>query len=169
MNLSNRVLSKTSLSWTDVQKQLFNAIQTRSSGGGGGANLSSTNTGTTTALCTIAINKSMVKQCTDILIKHIKSKWFILLINIQKTVVFNQFKFQDLDQNQVIEQLETLAHSSGLMIYKTPSEEPHTINAFLTADDFFFEVSVNKAGIITDVKFSIFSEPAQVGIIFVFS
>jgi hypothetical protein len=63
----------------------------------------------------------------------------------------------------VIDQLEALAQSSGLMVYKTPSEEePSTVNAFLNTDDFYFEVSINIRGEITDVKFSIFSEPAQV-------
>jgi hypothetical protein len=49
------------------------------------------------------------------------------------------------------------------MVYKTPSEDdPTTVNAFLTADDFYFEVAINIRGEITDVKFSIFSETAQV-------
>jgi hypothetical protein len=63
----------------------------------------------------------------------------------------------------VIDQLENLAQSSGLMVYKTPCEEdPQTVNAFLNTDDFYFEVSVNLKGEITDVKFSICSEPAKV-------
>ena len=70
---------------------------------------------------------------------------------------------KDLSQAQVIDQLENLAHSSGLNVYKITSEEdPTTINAFLNTDDFYFEVSINSHGEITDVKFSIFSEPAQV-------
>jgi hypothetical protein len=70
---------------------------------------------------------------------------------------------KDLNQAQVIDQLENLAQSSGLLVYKTPSEdEPTTVNAFLNTDDFYFEVSVNVTGQITDVKFSIFSEPAMV-------
>lgn len=70
---------------------------------------------------------------------------------------------KDLNQAQVIDQLENLAQSSGLLVCKTPSEEePTTVNAFLTTDDFFFEVSVNIRGEITDVKFTIFSEPAMV-------
>lgn len=63
----------------------------------------------------------------------------------------------------MIDQLENLAQASSLMIYKTPSDEdPNTVNAFLNTDDFYFEVCVNMHGEITDVKFSIFSDPAQV-------
>lgn len=88
----------------------------------------------------LPINKVFVKQCTDLLIKKIKN----------------------LNQGQVIEQLENLAQSCNLGVFKTPSEEdPSTVNAFLNTDDFFFEVLVNISGEITEVKFSIFSEPAK--------
>jgi hypothetical protein len=65
MNLTNQVLARTAVSWTDVQKQLFSVIQTR----GGGAVLNTT----ANPSATILINKPLVKQCTDLLIKHIKS------------------------------------------------------------------------------------------------
>jgi hypothetical protein len=69
----------------------------------------------------------------------------------------------DLNQTQVIDQLENLAKSSGLGVCKTPhEEEPTTVNAFLNTEDFYFEVSINLKGEITDVKYSIFSEPAKV-------
>lgn len=49
----------------------------------------------------------------------------------------------------MIEQLENLAQSCNLGVFKTPSEEdPNTVNAFLSTDDFFFEVSVNLEGIL---------------------
>lgn len=48
MDLCTKVLSKTSISWQDVQKNL----KTRN----------------------FTINKQLVQQCTDLLIKHIKSK-----------------------------------------------------------------------------------------------
>ena len=68
-------------------------------------------------------------------------------------------------QAQVIEQLENLAQSCNLGLFKTPSEEDaNTVNAFLNTDDFFFEVSISISGEITEVKFSIFSEPAKVRI-----
>ncbi len=63
MDLSNRVLSKAAISWTDVQKQLLTVIQTR------GTTIH-TSSQTTHQM---AINKQYVKQCTDFLIKHIKS------------------------------------------------------------------------------------------------
>ena len=130
MNLSNKVLSKAVMSWADVHKQLLIVIQTR------GTSIH-TSSSTTHQL---PINKVFVKQCTDLLIKHIKN----------------------LSQAQVIEQLENLAQSCNLGVFKTPSEEdPNTVNAFLSTDDFFFEVSVNLEGEITEVKFSIFSEPAK--------
>ena len=76
----------------------------------------------------------------------------------------------DLNQAQVIDQLETLAQSCNLSVFKTPSEdEPSTVNAFLSIEDFFFEVSININGEITDVKFSIFSEPAKVCLFFTFN
>ncbi len=66
-------------------------------------------------------------------------------------------------QAQVIEQLENFGTSCNLGVFKTPSEDdPTTVNAFLNTDDFFFEVSVNTNGEITEVKFSIFSEAAKV-------
>jgi surface antigen len=143
MDLSNKILSKVSLSWMDVQKQLLNVMQTRTTTGisvSSLQNATSGGTGTATSSSTIAINKIFVKQCTDFLIKHIKN----------------------LNQKQIIDHLENLAQSSGLMVFKTPSEEdPATINAFLNTDDFYFEVSINSKGEITDVKFSICSEPAK--------
>ena len=91
----------------------------------------------------------------------------------------------------MIEQLENFAHTCGLKVYKTPSEEEATtVNAFLNTDDFFFEVSVSingkqhththhpivsnlltnsidlLLGEITDVKFSIFSEKPKVSLFF---
>jgi hypothetical protein len=71
MDLCNKILSKAPTSWLDVQKQLLNVIQTR-------ANMATTTQSTTSinvnASSTLAINKLFVKQCTDFLIKHIKSK-----------------------------------------------------------------------------------------------
>ena len=62
----------------------------------------------------------------------------------------NRFYFflnKDLNQTQVIEEMENLAQSSSLNVYKMPSEEdPTTINAFLNTDDFYFEVSINSRG-----------------------
>ena len=81
-------------------------------------------------------------------------------------VILNNYfpvKFVDLNQAQVIDQLENLAQSNGLRVYKTPSEEePTTVNAFLSTDDFYFDISVKITGEISDAKFSIFSEPAMV-------
>lgn len=72
-------------------------------------------------------------------------------------------KILDLNQAQVIDQLENLAQSNGLRVYKTPSEEePTTVNAFLSTDDFYLDISVKITGEISDVKFSILSEPARV-------
>ena len=66
----------------------------------------------------------------------------------------------------MIEQLENFAQSCNLGVFKTPSEEDQTtVNAFLNTDDFFFEVSVNMSGEITEVKFSIFSEAAKVKVL----
>lgn len=66
MNLANKVLSKSSISWSDVQKQLLSGlVQTTSGGGRIGPPSSSSST--------IQINKPLVRQCTDLLIKHIKS------------------------------------------------------------------------------------------------
>ena len=63
----------------------------------------------------------------------------------------------------MIDQLENLAQSNGLRVYKTPSEEePSSVNAFLSTDDFYFDISVKITGEISDVKFSILSEPAMV-------
>ena len=63
MDLCNKVLSKAPVSWADVQKQLLTVIQTR-----GTSIHSSTSTSTL-----LPINKAFVKQCTDLLIKNIKS------------------------------------------------------------------------------------------------
>ena len=54
----------------------------------------------------------------------------------------------DLNQNQVIEQLEKFVLTTPvLQFYKVPHEEdPTTSNVFLSADDFYFEVSINVAG-----------------------
>lgn len=66
----------------------------------------------------------------------------------------------------MIDQLENLAKANGLGVFKTPcEEEPSTVNAFLNTDDFYFEVSVNLAGQIVDVKFSIFNETAKSNIL----
>ncbi|RNA28662.1 mediator of RNA polymerase II transcription subunit 1, partial [Brachionus plicatilis] len=128
MDQCNKDLSKKPINWTDLEKQLPH-VQTRI----GAASASGIPSHS------ISINKLLVKQCTDLLIKHIKK----------------------LNQAQVIDQLENLAQSCSLLIYKTPSEEdPNTLNAFLTTDDFYFEVAIALSGEITDAKFSIFSEPA---------
>lgn len=75
MDICNKVLSKAPISWTDVQKQLLNVMQTRttnlttsSSSLNYGSSISSTS-----STLGLAINKIQVKQCTDLLIKHIKS------------------------------------------------------------------------------------------------
>ena len=90
MDLCNRLLSKAPISWTDLQKQLMIVLQTRGagsaggSGGGGGGGLASSvvsggssSSGATgqSALSTasLTVNKLLVKQCTDLLVKHIKS------------------------------------------------------------------------------------------------
>ncbi len=71
MDLCNKVLSKAPISWGDVQKQLLNLIQSR--------NLPLIQSSTTNAATvissssSISINNLFVKQCTDFLIKHIKS------------------------------------------------------------------------------------------------
>jgi hypothetical protein len=68
-----------------------------------------------------------------------------------------------LTQAQVIDQLNNFAQSCNLSVYSTPSEEePSTVNAFLSNEDFFFGVSISLNGEITDVKFSLFSEEAKV-------
>lgn len=64
MDLSNKVLAKAPISWGDVQKQLLTVIQTR------GTSIHSS----TSSTHQLPINKVFVKQCTDLLIKHIKSK-----------------------------------------------------------------------------------------------
>jgi hypothetical protein len=104
MNIYDKVLNKAPISWSDVHKQLSNVILTRAGGGGGlmGAssvgstlslgNVNSSLSSTTTTSAgggggganvatlisssssSIAINKPFIKQCTDLLIKHIKSK-----------------------------------------------------------------------------------------------
>lgn len=91
MNLSELVLTKAPLSWPDVHKQLLNAIQTRSGVQSmstsqlnavvSGQSVASSSSGAQTAIAaiisssnsSIAVNKFLVKQCTDLLIKHIKS------------------------------------------------------------------------------------------------
>lgn len=74
----------------------------------------------------------------------------------------NFFKI-DLNQAQVIDQLNNFAQSCSLSVYTTPSEEePTTVNAFLSNEDFFFSVWISVNGEITDVKFSLFSEEAKV-------
>lgn len=109
MNLSDLVLTKAPLTWHDVHKQLLNAIQTRSgvqpmsasqlnvvvSGQQQGSNASSTlstsigaasSSGAAIAAIisssnsSVVVNKHLVKQCTDLLIKHIKSIYFRLII-----------------------------------------------------------------------------------------
>ena len=63
----------------------------------------------------------------------------------------------------MIDQLENLAQSNGLRVYKTPSEEePTTVNAFLNTDDFYFDISVKITGEISDVKFAFFTESPTV-------
>jgi hypothetical protein len=69
MNLTNKVLSKAAISWADVQKQLFSVIQTRS-----GVVVNASSISSSAGSAPILINKPLVKQCTDLLIKHIKSK-----------------------------------------------------------------------------------------------
>ena len=79
MDFCNKVLSKAPISWIDVHKQLLNVMQTRS------ANLTSTlssyssSSSSTSSSLGLAINKIQVKQCTDLLIKHIKSKQIIFV------------------------------------------------------------------------------------------
>ena len=47
----------------------------------------------------------------------------------------------------MIEQLKNLAQSCNLGVFETPSEEdPSIINAFLSTDDFFFEIAINING-----------------------
>jgi surface antigen len=77
MDLCNKILSKAPLSWLDVQKQLINVMQTRASissnigsNTSSGQNPASNNPNASSA---IAVNKLLVKQCTDFLIKHIQS------------------------------------------------------------------------------------------------
>jgi hypothetical protein len=70
-----------------------------------------------------------------------------------------------LNQTQIVDQLEMLAYSNGLTIFKTPSEEDvSAVRVFLNAEDFFFEIFVNATGQIVDVKYSIFKESAKVTI-----
>ena len=68
MNICNKVLSKAPISWPDVQKQLLNVLQSRTSSSG------------FTSSASMPINKNFVKQCTDYLIKHIKSLLKILYL-----------------------------------------------------------------------------------------
>lgn len=67
MDFCNKVLSKAPVSWVDVHKQLLTVMQTRTT------NMTS-NYGSSASSLGLAINKASVKQCTDLLIKHIKSK-----------------------------------------------------------------------------------------------
>jgi hypothetical protein len=79
MDLCNKVLSKAPISWGDVQKQLLNLIQSR--------NLPTIQSSTTNAATvissssSISINNLFVKQCTDFLIKHIKSISYAFVLN----------------------------------------------------------------------------------------
>jgi hypothetical protein len=73
MDLCNRITSKPSQPWTDIQKQLISVLQTR--------NIVQTSTTTTTSsapktITTINFNKLFVRQCTDLLIKHITSTFY---------------------------------------------------------------------------------------------
>lgn len=71
-----------------------------------------------------------------------------------------------MNQTQVNDQLENLAQSFNLTIYKTPSEEdPNVLKAYLATEDFYFEVTIALSGEIIDAKFSIFSEPLTVSLI----
>ncbi len=73
------------------------------------------------------------------------------------------FISQDLSQNQVSEQLESLSHSTKLGFSKLPSkDDQNTLTAFLHADEFYFEIPININGEIGDVKFAMFHEPPQV-------
>lgn len=91
MNLSETVFTKAPLTWPDVHKQLLSAIQTRSGqvmsasqlnavvGAGQQTSAASAASGAAMAAiisssnASIAVNRLLVKQCTDLLIKHIKS------------------------------------------------------------------------------------------------
>jgi hypothetical protein len=68
MDLCNKVLSKAPISWADVQKQLLTTIQTRGSSGG----ISTLSSNSSSSM--LPINRLFVKQCSDFLIKHIKSE-----------------------------------------------------------------------------------------------
>lgn len=66
--------------------------------------------------------------------------------------------------------MNNFAQSCNLNVYTTPSEdEPSTVNAFLSHDDFFFEISIKLNGEIIDVKFSLFSDHAKVIYFYSFS
>ena len=85
MDLCNKILSKAPLSWLDVQKQLLTAMQSRAGAGGGAGSVSTALQYAATSVSlmnassvnanssALPINKTFVKQCTDFLIKHIKS------------------------------------------------------------------------------------------------
>ena len=142
MDQCNKLLSKAPVSWSDVQKQLMSLIQSRSTPASTAVNAPGpAATATSSSSSLLAINRALVKQCTDLLIKHIKN----------------------LNQNQIVEQLEKFAQSThGLQVYKAASEEDaSTVNVFLSADDFYFEVTISVTGEIVDVKFSLFSETAK--------
>ena len=79
MDLCNKVLSKTAISWPDVQKQLITLLHSRNAGtittsssSSGGINNPSY--ASSSSHSSLAINRPFVRQCTDYLIKHIKSK-----------------------------------------------------------------------------------------------
>lgn len=75
MDFCNKVLSKAPISWPDVQKQLFTVMQSRTSG------MSSN------SVNSLGFNKASVKQCTDLLIKHIKSNSLIFSQNSYKFLI----------------------------------------------------------------------------------
>ena len=56
MDTYSKILSKSSISWTEVQKSLKTSIQGRN----------------------FSVNKLIIKQCTDLLVKNIKSTVNIL-------------------------------------------------------------------------------------------
>ena len=72
MDTYSKVLSKSSVSWTDVQKNIKVAIQGRN----------------------FSVNKFLIKQCTDILVKHIKSKFVLTLIKVDLYRFTFLFSFQ---------------------------------------------------------------------------
>lgn len=83
MDFCNKVLSKAPISWPDVQKQLFTVMQSRTSS-------ISSNYGS--SVNSLGFNKASVKQCTDLLIKHIKSN----------SIFFGQYSYKFLILNKLI-------------------------------------------------------------------